>query len=492
MRQVPKRTERGRIMGTVPDRSYDAIPYRTYPRLETHPDRLAAVGTLLGMKPAPVERCRVLEVGCGDGGNLIPMAYALPHSRFAGVDLARTALRRAEATAKALRLENVRLAAADLRQVDAEWGAFDYIVAHGVYSWTPEPVRDGLMKLCGERLAPNGIAFISYNALPGSRFRQMLREMLREHVRNARTARRRLTGAREFLAFLLEARMLPEPWQALFDVEVQRTLDKSDGALFHDDLAEVNHAVSITEFARHAGTHGLAYLGEAEPHQMFDHRSALAGFRGGAVEREQYLDFLKLRRFRQTLLCRKDVKLRRKPGPERMDGFGFSSQCPAGEPGEGEQRGLGFVRISAPEPAVRNVAGALTDMYPLPLSFAELVPYAGSEGAAREILFTLVAGGFANLHVHDFPCAAEAGPRPRASLLARLQAKRSGQVTSLCHQTVELDGTGRELLLHLDGTRTPNELAAALSGAAGISAAQARRLVPRTLEWLAQVALLES
>ena len=44
---------------------------------QCHPDRLATLATLFGMKPAPPEHCRVLEIGCASGGNLIPLAEAL-------------------------------------------------------------------------------------------------------------------------------------------------------------------------------------------------------------------------------------------------------------------------------------------------------------------------------------------------------------------------------------------------------------------------------
>ena len=68
--------------------SYDSVLYPSHACAETHPDRLATLATLFGLSPAPVERCRVLELGCGDGGNLLAMAFALPGSTFVGVDLA--------------------------------------------------------------------------------------------------------------------------------------------------------------------------------------------------------------------------------------------------------------------------------------------------------------------------------------------------------------------------------------------------------------------
>src|SRR5580698_9914717 len=114
---------------------YDLIPYPAMPRQQTHPDRLAAVGKLFGMTPAPVDRCRVLEIGCSDGGNLIPMACVLPESRFVGVDIAEEAIADGQRTAADLGLGNLELRACDLREIDDSWGEFDYILAHGVYSW---------------------------------------------------------------------------------------------------------------------------------------------------------------------------------------------------------------------------------------------------------------------------------------------------------------------------------------------------------------------
>src|SRR5262249_29663350 len=157
---------------------YEQIPYKTLPRLATHPDRLGSVGTLFGMSPAPLTACRVLEIGCGDASNLIPMAYGLPGSRITGIDLAASAIATGREPAEAVGPHNLSLIAGDLREMSADHGEFDYIIAHGVYSWVPSEVRDGLLAVCRDRLSPQGIAFISYNALPGSHLRQMLREMM--------------------------------------------------------------------------------------------------------------------------------------------------------------------------------------------------------------------------------------------------------------------------------------------------------------------------
>jgi SAM-dependent methyltransferase len=478
----------------VPDNPYCEIPYLTYPMAQTHPDRLASVATLYGMTPAPVDGCRVLEVGCGDGGNLIPMAYSLPDSSFLGIDTAAEAIAAGQQAIAELGLRNVELLATDLRELDGQGAAFDYIVAHGLYSWVPIEVREALLYLCSERLAPQGVAFISYNALPGRHVRLMLREMMLYHTRNSGGAGERIDQARAFLQLLAKSRMVSRSWQPMVDDEIERLLAGNPGWLFHDDLAAVNESFYFRDFAAAAARHRLQYLGEAEEHLMFDPRGALAGLAGDVIEREQYLDFLYFRRLRQTLLCRDDVALQRTIGPERMDGFLFSSPArPIDGQGGSQIEGLNSVRITAAHDMVATVVAAMGEVYPLPVPFDELLAYARGREALCEILFTLVSSGFAEFHVYDFPCESSVSARPRATRLARWQAERSKPLVCSGHGVVQLDDAGRRLLLLLDGTRDFESLVSALSlSEEAVSQEQIRELLPQRLAWLAGKGLLEA
>lgn len=462
---------------------YDLIPYPTMPRRQTHVERLAAVGKLFGMQPAPVERCRVLEIACGDGGNLIPMACALPGSRFVGLDLAPGPIADGQRIAADLGLDNLALHAADLREIDEGWGDFDYIVAHGLYSWVPEDVRERLLEVCRERLTAEGIAFISYNAYPGGHVRQMLREMMLHHTRHAANTRERIDQARALLEHLQRARLLSPPWQAVRDEEAKLLIDRGDSGLYHDELSEYNQRFYFHEFAAAAGRHGLDYLGEAEPHEMFDPSGALAGFQGNVIEYEQYMDFLKARRFRQTLLCHSERPLRRQTSPQQMPGFLFSA--PGRRLENGQIEGARGVCIGTGNEAAIRVATALGEVYPMPLSFEDLVPYAGNAEALSEMLYEMMIVGFVDLHVFDFPCQDSVTERPRSNRLARYQAARSNEVTGVCHMNIKLDEVGRRLVELLDGTRTHEEIAA------GLKVDYARQILGPSLEWLASHGLLE-
>jgi len=465
------------------ENAYEVIPYPTLPRPQTHPDRLAAVGKLFGLTPAPVERCRVLEIGCGDGGNLIPMAYALPDSRFIGIDLAAGPVTAGRQMTAELALANLDLRAADLREIDAGWGEFDYILAHGVYSWVPAEVREALLAVCRDRLAAEGIAYVSYNALPGGYVRRMLREMMLHRTRHAETAAERIRGAREFLELLQRTRLLSPAWQALRDREAALLLNREEGGLYHDELAEVNERFYFHQFMGEARRHALEYLGEAEPHEVFDPTGALAGFEGDLIEYEQQLDFLKARRFRQTLLCRAERTPRRRISPEQMSEFLFSA--PGRQLENGQIEGARSVCITTSNQAAVQVALALGDIYPLPAAFEELVPYAGDAEALSQILFELTILGFVDLHVFDFPCQDAVTERPRASRLARYQAARFDEVTSACHMNMKLDEFGRRLVVLADGTRDHEQIAGALEYE------NARELLVPSLQWMASHGLLE-
>src|ERR1017187_2313001 len=130
--------------------AYDAVSYAGSPFSQTHPYRLAA---------APPERCRVLELGCGDGGNLIPMAYVLPGSTFLGLDAAHSAIAQGQEQIAALGLTNVTLVQVDLLEA-ANLGTFDYVIAHGLYSWVPPPVQERVLAIASEALPPNGVAYV--------------------------------------------------------------------------------------------------------------------------------------------------------------------------------------------------------------------------------------------------------------------------------------------------------------------------------------------
>ncbi|MBK9090468.1 MAG: methyltransferase domain-containing protein [Holophagales bacterium] len=287
--------------------SYDALPYARLVHRFTHPERIARTARLRGFEPAPVSTARVLELGCASGDNLVGMAYGLPEASFVGVDLSDRQIEAGRRRVSDLGLENISLESGDLRDVDESWGAFDYVLAHGVLSWVPEPVRLRLFEVCRERLSPAGVAFVSYNALPGWRFRGLVRDVLLAGAAGGGEPRERVRLARERLALVAENVFdAASPWGRYLAARQKELENESDGDLLHEFLEDQNEAFSLRNVADRAAAAGLAYLGDAQEAYVPEEpvadevRLALEAL-PGEIEREELLDVLRQRTLRQSL-----------------------------------------------------------------------------------------------------------------------------------------------------------------------------------------------
>ncbi|MCI0463259.1 MAG: class I SAM-dependent methyltransferase [Gemmataceae bacterium] len=468
-------------MSEVQLASYEEVPYDSRPFAATHPDTLAVVATLLGMQPAPPPRCRVLELGCAGGGNLIPMALTLPDSTFVGIDLSPSQVAEGVEMVQALGLTNIELKALSILDVDERFGRFDYILCHGVYSWVPPEVQDKILKICKENLAPQGVAYISYNTYPGWHMRALLRGMLSFHARHFSDAPTRVRQSRAFLDLLANAvEGSTNVYGRLIDEQVSQLVPQADSYLFHEHLEDVNTPLYFHEFAERAAAHGLQYLEEAEPSPL---PSALAPevirilnqLPVGLIHREQYFDFLRGRTFRKTLLCHDNVTLNRPASAEALTTLQLTASAKpvSAEPDLGSSAPESFQAPDGPtvttnDPLVKTALATLFDLWPSTVPFEDLwdrvrnrltqeAPgYAHLEDGRAVLAAALLQcwqGGLVEAHVHMPRCAVEVSERPRGSPLAQLQALGPGLVTNLRHRGVELTDFDRLVLPRLDGNR---------------------------------------
>ena len=461
--------------------SYDVVAYPGYTHVQTHPNRLAVTGALFGLDPAPVTRCRVLELGCGNGSNLVPMAFGLPDSEFLGLDLAAKPIAQGQQMISGLGLANIQLLHGNVTEFDGRHGKFDYIIAHGVYSWVPPEVREHLLALCRQCLAPHGIAFISYNALPGSHLRKMTREMMLFHVRDLRDPEERVRQAKALAQFLAGAVDTKDVYRLWMKSELDTICRHEAGHLYHDELAEISEPFYFTQFVEHAAKHGLKYLGEADYPEMFDHgfndqtRATLRQLSGNRILREQYLDFLRCRRFRQTLLCHEAAPATLEPAAGNVARFLVSSEArrdgdaPDLHPG----KIISYVTSAGAKcatdfPLGKAALEVLGEDALQPLSFAELLAQAGARLAAAGVpaacpdphgelcafLLQLHAVGAIGFRTWLPPATRSVSERPVVSALARWQIQHQNSVTSQFHICIQIeDEIGRLLLTALDGTQ---------------------------------------
>lgn len=288
--------------------SYDEMPYESHPYAQTHPSRLAVIGTLFGLNPPPVETCRVLELGCAAGGNILSIAEAYPQSQWVGIDLSQRQIDDGLRLVSKVGLKNVSLHHASIMDVDESYGQFDYILAHGVFSWVPTVVREKILEICSRRLVPNGIAYVSYNTFPGWHMRGMIRDMMQFHAMRFADARQRVGQARALLDFLATSVRQEGPYSSLLKTELESIRNQSDNYLYHEHLENVNDPVYFHQFVSMARKHGLRYLGEARLPTMVtgnfgpEVQKTLKTLAPDQIQTEQYMDFLRNRMFRETLL----------------------------------------------------------------------------------------------------------------------------------------------------------------------------------------------
>jgi methyltransferase-like protein len=458
--------------------SHNTFVYPGFPYPKTHPDCLAAMAILHGLNPAPVEHCRVLEIGCNEGANLIPMAYAIPTSEFVGFDLAGLRIEQGQERICELGLRNMRLFQGDLLELGSELGQFDYIIAHGFYAWVPDAVRERMMALCGELLTPDGVAFVSYNALPGGHLRLMIREMMLDHVKDIEEPQKRVSESIAFLHFLVKSRPENDAYRLLIEKQLEEMEKRSPELTFHDWLTDAYHPVSITEFAEHARKNGLQYLSEAvlppmgDPSYRSEIRAAVEGAAGSdIVKQEQMLDCMRARMFRETLLCRADRAVRRDFPAENLRRLRLASPASSAP---GETPGTRVFTLPAETRMEANHAGAIALLeeleanWPRPVSLADLEPRLAGAGLLLDeegvkLLMRLIVARFVEIHAWCGPVASEVSTHPKASACARLEARTRAFATSLLHGTLKLDDPVLASFLKLlDGTRDRTALRDAL------------------------------
>jgi SAM-dependent methyltransferase len=464
-------------MPNQPDR-YNAYAYPAFSYPNTHPDHLATMAILHGLTPAPVERCRVLEVACGEGANLIPMAYAIPGSEFVGFDLAHLPVERGQARIRELGLGNIRIFQGDLLKIGADLGRFDYIIAHGLYSWVPEHVRDRLISFCSEVLAPDGIAFVSYNALPGSYLRLVHRDMLMFRARHFDDPEQGVLAGIDFLRFISQTRKEGDPYRAYLEDQLERMESHPHATTYHDELSPEYHPAYFTDFVAHAHRHGLEYVCDSEipptpdPSYRPDIQQTVEEASGGDfIKKEQIFDFSRMRPYRETLLCKAGRPVRREYFPESFSSLLLASEAtsrPGEKPGAQIFELAAGAKMETNHPAVVWLLQRLGQAWPRALSVRELLPSLEERGvrldtAGALLLMRLIISKMVEPRAWNAPLAPAVSERPRASAYTRLAARQGIPAATLLHITLELDDPKvRSLVTKLDGTRTRSELLHAL------------------------------
>jgi hypothetical protein len=314
--------------------------------------------------------------------------------------------------------------------------------------------------------------------------------MLLFHTRDFAEPKERVSQAFALVRFLAEAQETQDEFRLWMKAALKQISEHEEGHLYHDELAEINEPLYFIQFIQRATRHGLQYLAEADYFEMSDHgfkdsvRQTLAQLGRNRVLREQYLDFLKCRRFRQTLLCHGERELRLEPHAGHVADFSISSTatCTSGSiEGESPLRAFATARGGKCETDYDLGMAALTvlgEAWPGRIPFAELLDQSLSrlQGGIRsaehpvahrtrlcDFLLELYGAGIVDFHAFTPAMARVVSERPAASPVARWQARRGNVVTSLFHTVVKVeDEIGLRLLGWLDGNHDRAALLAKL------------------------------
>lgn len=465
--------------------SYDAIPYESNPFPFTTPEYLASIAGLFGLEGVDPARCRVLELGCASGGNLLPLAANFPDSHFVGIDASSAQVADGAAAIAGYGLTNIELVCADILTWRHDGEPFDYVICHGVYSWVPDAVQTRILELCRALTHPRSICYVSYNTYPGWHLRGSVREMMHYHARGFTDDRERISQSRALLKFLVEAAPDDGAYGQLLREELSVLKDRDDSYLFHEHLEVNNTPLYFYQFAERMSAARLRYLGEASLNAMLPHgfspevRETLARIAPDLIRHEQYLDFLRNRTFRRTLMCHEETPLERDIVAASVADYRVSAILRADPPEEGaEQDGPTFThasgaRITVQEPLERGVLEVLAREMPAAVPVATLVAEAAAAiGLAEDdpfvahkvgsVVLECAANGIAELYRHPDRFTLDIAARPRVAPFARWQLANQVWATNQRHVRVEPPPLERALALLCDGTRERAELEATL------------------------------
>lgn len=444
-----------------------------------HPDRLAAIGRLLGLDPPAIERARVLEIGCGAGGNLLPMAERNPAASFVGIDESRWHAATAQLAANELGLSNVEFPTIGIRDVSSQLGTFDYIFFRGDFARLPAKLQDKVLAVCHAQLNASGLAYLGYRALPGSIWRRVVGELTAIGVASEASADERVAHARRMLRLAIDALSTDaSSYGRLLNHVAEAAAAAADRGLLHEYMKLEGDALLLADFVERAAQHQLHYLADAQWEIVSGAdlspavTASLEEVAGDRAARQRRLDLLTDVELHQSIVARQAVESIRFI-PERLQGTYLAGPLDHVATLE-ELQNAGPVQftvrdstvISRTEPVVKLALAAIASASPRSVAYDELVRQIGQLLAASggpstlapedrtvlaENLLDCVGQGWIDVHTDRDRFVTTISARPLASRWARVQSSAVDWATNLRHEAVDLDQISRHVLVYLDG-----------------------------------------
>lgn len=460
--------------------NYDQVIYPGYAYPQTSPAYIGGLASAYGVAAIGIEQARVLEIGCASGANILPLAVRFPKAEFVGVDLSTRQIQMARVIAKELSLKNVTFMDCSVIDLPKMGLTFDYIIAHGFYSWVPKSIQKEAMAACAQMLNKTGVLYMSYNVLPGWRGTQVVRDIMLYAAKETVEPYERLEQAKSYVEALSDC-IAPfhGPYGEMMKVEINKVMTKDGNYVLHDQMGEQNNPCYFHDFMENADRAGLAYLNEidfpahnrARQHPPIASKIAQITDR---TEQEQFLDFADNRRYRSSLLVHKNVNFQQDITLENLKSVRFIINCKV-QPLNDRQDQISFIttkRYSLKgQLQGRIICTCLIELYtrqPKRLSREEVIEavtqrleQTTQETVAKEFdnyLPELIKTGILTPSLDPSCPSLIISDTPQAFSLARLQAKSTLEVTNLYHEMVKLNEEQRQQLLEMNGKTSLKDL----------------------------------
>jgi len=300
--------------GYVADIGYTAGFYR-----ETAPSHMAFAALSIGRSPGrALKPKRMLELGFGQGFGLALLAAANPDVAFEGHDFNPEHVAHARRLIEGADLANITVTETSFEDAAARGGDndLDVIALHGIFSWVARTTQDAIVSILRQRLQPDGLAYVSYNCMPGwaplAPIRQFMMEVKR---RNAGRSERQLALALDMIAKLRrgDAAYFAANPAAAQHLDGMLKMDRV--YLAHEYLDEHWDLFQFSEAVERMSAAKLAYVASATIPENFDAYAAppalqpLIAQADDPVLRQTMLDFAANKRFRRDLYARGSAAL---------------------------------------------------------------------------------------------------------------------------------------------------------------------------------------
>jgi SAM-dependent methyltransferase len=341
------------------------IPYTRGFFRELAPAWLDFTATLAGIAPpAREDGFAWCELGCGQGVTTVMLAATHSRGRFVGIDLLPEHIDHACRFAAEANVRNVEFLAADFSDDHLGLPDFDYVVAHGVYSWVDAAVQQALRRFIARRLRPKGLVYLSYNAMPGWAADLPFQRLLYAFGRAASG-----DSPARFAAALAQLRRVlgsgapslkASPIASRFD---EFTADLPAAYLAHEYMGAHWQPLFVSEARAAMAEIGLAPAGSANLIENFDRFvlrrgeiEMLDGIEDGDL-RELARDFVLNARFRRDVYSREGDRLDDDAQHARLLATRYALAGPAGAVEYATQTNAG--KLSFDNPVARTIVAAL-------------------------------------------------------------------------------------------------------------------------------------